>query len=215
MARTGARPAPAADGFWDRPALMNLVADVLIFFAVAGLAWAAVTVVQRLPVFPLRQLVLTGEVQRVTHAQLDDAARAALAGNFFTVDLNGAREAFDREELALREALEYPPFASMVTLEAVGAQGNHVREIAGHWARLLRKEIEARSVPADRAVLILGPVQAGSFRARARSCWRLMVKGRDGAIVRSLVRSSLEQLAEEAARHRVKLCVDVDPLNPD
>ncbi|HMX16315.1 MAG TPA: cell division protein FtsQ/DivIB [Rhodocyclaceae bacterium] len=96
MAKRNAKPAPPADGFWDRPALMNLVADVLIFFSVAGLAWAAVTVFQRLPVFPLRQLVVTNDVRRVTHAQLDDAARSALAGNFFTVDLDGAREAFEK-----------------------------------------------------------------------------------------------------------------------
>lgn len=127
----------------------------------------------------------------------------------------GAREAFDREEVALREALEYPPFASMVTLEAVGVREDQVRETAGRWARLLRRGIEACPTPAQQGVMILGPVQAGPLRLRGRSRWRLMVKGQDGARVRSLVRSSLEQLAEEAARLRVKLCVDVDPLNPD
>lgn len=98
MARRNNAPkaTPAADGFWDRPPLMNLVADVLIFFAVAGLAWAAVTVVQRLPVFPLRQLVVTSGVSQVTQPQLEDAARAALAGNFFTVDLDTARDSFEK-----------------------------------------------------------------------------------------------------------------------
>ncbi len=85
-----------ADGFWDRPVLINLMADLLIVFGVAGLAWATATAIQRLPVFPLREVVVTGEVDNVTRNQVEQAARAALVGNFFTVDLEQVRDVFER-----------------------------------------------------------------------------------------------------------------------
>ena len=98
MAKRSRRPANEAEtpGFWDRPVLINLVADLLIVFGVAVLAWAASVAVQRLPVFPLREVVVTHPVEQVTAAQIEQAARASLIGNFFTVDLDGVRAAFEK-----------------------------------------------------------------------------------------------------------------------
>ena len=90
------KPKTETDGFWDRPVLMDLVSDLLIVFGVAALAWSAMMAVQRLPIFPLRQLVVTGTLEQVTRAQIEDAARTALAGNFFTVDLDSARTVFEK-----------------------------------------------------------------------------------------------------------------------
>lgn len=85
-----------ASGLWHQPALMNLLADIVIVAAVAMLAWAALTALQRLPVFPLRQLMLQGAPQQVSVAQVEHAARSAIVGNFFTVDLEAARTAFEK-----------------------------------------------------------------------------------------------------------------------
>ncbi|HZV54666.1 MAG TPA: cell division protein FtsQ/DivIB [Rhodocyclaceae bacterium] len=87
---------PAEDGFWDRPVLMNLVADLLIVLAIAGLAWAGTVVLQRLPFFPLRQVVVNGQVDQVTRAQIEQATRATLVGNFFTIELDEVRAAFEK-----------------------------------------------------------------------------------------------------------------------
>ncbi len=89
-------PEPATDGFWDRPALINLVADILLVLAVTGLTWAASSVLQRLPVFQLHQVVVDGRIEQVTLAQLEQATRIALTGNFFTIDLDGARAAYEK-----------------------------------------------------------------------------------------------------------------------
>jgi len=75
---------------------MNLVADLLIVFAVATLVWAAAVAFQRLPVFPLREVIVVSEPDQVTRAQLEQAARTAIAGNFFTVDLDGVRNTFEK-----------------------------------------------------------------------------------------------------------------------
>jgi len=89
------RPQETA-GFWDRPQLLNLAADLLFVFGIAVLAWAAMTGVQRLPFYPLRELVVVGEIERVSRAQIEHAARSALAGNLLSVNLDEARGAFEK-----------------------------------------------------------------------------------------------------------------------
>lgn len=86
----------AEDGFWDRPVLMNLAADVLIVFAIAALTWSATIAVQRLPFFPLREVVVAGPIAQVTPAQIEHATRAALVGNFFTIELDEVRMTFEK-----------------------------------------------------------------------------------------------------------------------
>lgn len=84
------------DGFWDRPMLINLLADVLLLASGVLLVWAAAMALQRLPVLPLKQLVVATPVDQVSRAQIEHTARTALAGNFFTVNLEAARIAFER-----------------------------------------------------------------------------------------------------------------------
>lgn len=83
-------------GLWHQPTLLNLLADVLIVGATAGLAWAALTTLQRLPVFPLREVVLADVPRQVSPEQIIHTARTAVVGNFFTVDLEAARGAFEK-----------------------------------------------------------------------------------------------------------------------
>lgn len=86
----------SGDGFWDRPVLINLLADVLLLAGGVLLTWAGAVALQRLPLFPLQQLVVVTPPERVSRAQIEQTARTALAGNFFTVNLETARVAFER-----------------------------------------------------------------------------------------------------------------------
>ncbi len=83
-------------GLWHQPTLLNLLADVLIVIGVAGIAWAGLIVLQRLPVFPLREMVLAETPQRVSVDQVAHAARTTAVGNFFTVDLEATRSAIEK-----------------------------------------------------------------------------------------------------------------------
>lgn len=98
MAKRVRRPVqePETPGFWDRPVLLNLVADLLIVASVAALTWAGSVAIQRLPVFPLRQVVVARPLHQVTPDQIEQAVRVAVVGNFFTVDLDGVRAAFEK-----------------------------------------------------------------------------------------------------------------------
>jgi cell division protein FtsQ len=97
--RRSAKPArqrAAGDGVWERPLLINLLADMLFVAAAAGLSYAAATALQRLPIFPLRQLVLAQPLHQVAVTQIEHAARSSLNGNFFTVNLEAVRDAFQQ-----------------------------------------------------------------------------------------------------------------------
>lgn len=87
---------PGAEGFWERPLLLDLAADLLFLFGIAALTYAAVMTAVRLPFFPLRQLVVVSALNQVTPAQIEYATRSSLAGNFFTVNLDEVRGAFEK-----------------------------------------------------------------------------------------------------------------------
>jgi len=90
------RKANDSAGFWDRPPLMNLIADLLFFASALALGYAATLAVARLPFFPLREVVVGGTLREVTPTQIEYAARNAVAGNFLTVNLDAVRAAFEK-----------------------------------------------------------------------------------------------------------------------
>ena len=83
-------------GLWHRPELMNIAADILLLIASVLIGYAAVKAVLRLPVFGLRELVVVSPLGQVTAAQLEYAATSSMRGNFFTVDLEAARQNFEK-----------------------------------------------------------------------------------------------------------------------
>jgi cell division protein FtsQ len=80
---------------WHKPYLMLWLANLL--YALAGLLalYAVLNTVTRLPWFELREVVVSGELEHVTHGQLQQAVRQ-LKGNFFTLDMNQARSSFEK-----------------------------------------------------------------------------------------------------------------------
>lgn len=116
-------------GLWHQPTVLNLLADLLIVAGVAGIAWAALTALQRLPLFPLREVVLAAQPQRVSPDQIAHIARTTVFGNFFTVDLDAARTAFEKLPWVRSAAVRRVwPDGLALTLEehAVVAQWRHL-----------------------------------------------------------------------------------------
>jgi cell division protein FtsQ len=121
---------PGGDGFWDRPVLINLLADVLLLAGGVLLAWAGAMALQRLPVFPLRQLVVATPLDQVSRAQIEYTARSALAGNFFTVNLDDGAGRIRAHALgALGHAA--PPLAGRRRTEPRGASRRRALDAAG------------------------------------------------------------------------------------
>lgn len=87
---------PPPRGLWHKPALLNLVADLLILAAVAALTWALVVWLLSRPLLPIREIVVHSPLVEVTAEQLEYAARTAVKGNFFTVDLGAVKNDFEK-----------------------------------------------------------------------------------------------------------------------
>ena len=95
-AASGRARAAVEKGLWHRPALLNLISDLLTLAAAVALGWALVLWFLSRPLFPLRELVVVTNPGQVTEEQLDYAARLAVQGNFFTVDLQAVKETFEK-----------------------------------------------------------------------------------------------------------------------
>ncbi|MFN3985263.1 MAG: cell division protein FtsQ/DivIB [Rhodocyclaceae bacterium] len=81
---------------WDRPALLNLFADLLLLGAAIAIGYALVVWFLSRPLFPVREVLVLSPPAQVTTAQIEFAARSAIRGNFFSVDLETVRTSFEK-----------------------------------------------------------------------------------------------------------------------
>jgi cell division protein FtsQ len=79
---------------WDRPRLLDGIASLL--YAVSTLLglYLVFMLVIHLPVFPLREVHVHGELRHVTRAQVESLVRGQIHGNLFTADLDAVRRGF-------------------------------------------------------------------------------------------------------------------------
>jgi cell division protein FtsQ len=96
--RRPAATAAAAPGAAPLPAdvrLMNAVATAVFVLAAAGAGVAAWAWLMRSPLFPIRAIQLDGDLARNSVPTIRANAAPRLAGNFFSVDLQQSRAAFE------------------------------------------------------------------------------------------------------------------------
>ena len=75
--------------------LMNAVANTVFVMAGAGAAVAGVLWLMRSPLFPIRAIVLEGELARNSVPTIRANAAPRLSGNFYSADLQAGRSAFE------------------------------------------------------------------------------------------------------------------------
>jgi len=121
---------------WDDAIAMRITANLLLAVAAAMTLYGAAHYAIHLPIFPLSDIQLTGDVSHVTHDQVESVVAREIRGNFFTVDLAQVRAAFeklpwvrkvnvrrqwpDRLEIAVEE---HRPLARWGSTALVSAQG--------------------------------------------------------------------------------------------
>ncbi len=147
---------------WDRPAQLNLVANLLYALAAALALVGAGSVVAHLPLFPLREVVLSGPVRHTSQEQVSSLVREQLRGNFFTVDLEQTRRAFERLPWVRHASLRRRwPDRLEVELE------EHVALARWHDDALVNSQGELfRAAAASALPLFLGPVGTQAEMAR-------------------------------------------------
>ncbi len=81
---------------WDKPRLLNWIANLLFAVCVVAALYAVIYVVVHLPIFPLREVKVDGQLSHVSREQVKLIVAKHLKGNFFTLDLVKARDAFEK-----------------------------------------------------------------------------------------------------------------------
>jgi primosomal protein N' (replication factor Y) len=109
---------------------------------------------------------------------------------------------FVERELGERRSLRYPPFSRIALVRVESEDEARARAEAGRLAGLA-KQVRAPGVE------ILGPAMAPLARLRNRWRFRFMVRATD----RSQLRRTLLAVARAGADRRVRLAIDVDPVN--
>src|SRR5258706_6012551 len=75
---------------WDNPRLLNIAANALIGLAALISASAALQTLLNSPLFPLKEVVLRGDLKNADVVEIESAVDGA-GGNFFAVDLAALR----------------------------------------------------------------------------------------------------------------------------
>ena len=81
---------------WDNTPLLRGIANLLFGISFVLVLYGTVRYVLRLPVFPLRAVELTAVPSRVSTEQIEKIVHEKVNGNFFTVDLESTRQAFEK-----------------------------------------------------------------------------------------------------------------------
>ncbi len=81
---------------WDKPDQLRMVSGTLFGISFVLALYGALHYVLQLPVFPLRAVQLSTAPRHVDTAQIETVVRDEVRGNFFSVDLDGARHAFEK-----------------------------------------------------------------------------------------------------------------------
>jgi cell division protein FtsQ len=103
---------------WHNPRLLESAARILFALAALLIVFAATQLVLRSSLFPLREITVLGTLRHTRGADIEAAARTRVTGNFFSVDLEQVRGAFERFPWVRRvDVRRVWPDALLVTLE--------------------------------------------------------------------------------------------------
>lgn len=80
---------------WDNPRLLNAAAGALTALALMVFAVAALQLLLRSELFPLRAMTVRGSLVHTSRAEIEQAAHGRIGGNFFAVDLAQVRAALE------------------------------------------------------------------------------------------------------------------------
>jgi cell division protein FtsQ len=81
---------------WDKAQLMLWMANLLYALAAILLIYALLFLVIHLPLFPLKQVEVKGDLRHVTYQQVSYIVTREFKGNFFTLDLRQVSAGFQK-----------------------------------------------------------------------------------------------------------------------
>ncbi len=119
-------------------------------------------------------------------------------------DFNG----FFQEEMRVRKAYGYPPFARLALIRIKARQEDRAAHVASDASATLRELV--KKMP-DARLLVLGPAPAPISRLKQWYRWQILLKAGSAGALHALVARFLEVLGKQPGRPDVQVAVDVDP----
>ena len=120
----------------------------------------------------------------------------------------GKDEEFWTQELALRRALDFPPFTRLVRIVVRGKEETKVRAESNRLAETLRLAFPGTGALGTPEVL--GPVECPLATVAGNRRWQVLVRATDFPLMHHGLTSVLKSLATGAGTYRE---IDVDPLS--
>ena len=81
---------------WNRPHVLNAIADLLFLAGAAALLATAAVWLVRVPALPIREVVFADELRQVRRVDIEQTLPAAIRGNFFSVNLEAVRATLEK-----------------------------------------------------------------------------------------------------------------------
>lgn len=217
---------------WDNVAALNRIAGLLSGAAALLMVYGCMHYMVHLPVFPLREIRVVGDVGHVTNEQVAAVIARELRGNFFTVDLALARGAFeklpwvrkvnvrrkwpDRLEVVVEE---HQPLGRWGSIALVNAHGEVFEAAISSTLPVFSgpegtaAEVVARYAEFDRLLAPIGR-KVALIALSGRRAWQLRL---DDGMVLQLGRENLEArlVGFVSAYHRTMALLPQPPSHVD
>lgn len=120
-------------------------------------------------------------------------------------------EALYRQEIALREALMYPPFSRMVQLKVRGKDKDKTRQLAEQLKSACSK-VHAAEDAFGRSIRIMGPIEAPLARIANHHRWQMLLKGANANVTKRFMKRLMSEHREVFNQRYATITVDVDPV---
>jgi primosomal protein N' (replication factor Y) len=120
-------------------------------------------------------------------------------------------EAFYSQEMAFREALQYPPASRLIQLRISGRDLQRTRQLAlalGEHCQALR----AADSSFFAAIEIMGPIEAAVSRIAGHYRWQMLVKSPASGALHRFTERLLSDYPHTFTSRHVRVVIDVDPL---
>ncbi len=116
--------------------------------------------------------------------------------------------AFYDEEIRLREAMLYPPYCDIVTVTFSALQDDKCSAAANRFVQIFSEQPEAKEnkIP----LRLLGPAKCSAAKINGRYRYRLMIKCRNGSMLRRLIENSLKASGQDSAFANVGFYADMN-----
>jgi cell division protein FtsQ len=90
---------------WDNPRLLNMLAGFLVGLTGLAFALTGLQLAMRSPLWPVHDVTVQGSLEHTTRAEIEQALRGRVSGNFFSVDVGEVRNALEQLPWVRRAAV--------------------------------------------------------------------------------------------------------------